>query len=260
MKRTLFFLRPLTRALMLTALGFSFAAQAFSQIPSSAVWPLPVVPPGTNPETIGTPRDEWVARVQGSLDQTKGRHFDLIFDGDSITDFWQGTGKAVWAAHYGALKAYDFGISADKVEHLLWRLQQGQVDGLDPKLVVLMIGTNNSGRDSVDQIAEGVSNVTAEYQKRCPNAHILLLAIFPRSPLATDPIRAKLAAINQKLSALQSDRVTYMDIGPKFLQADGTLTKEIMPDFLHPSAKGYEIWADAVQPIVDKYVPKAGTD
>lgn len=248
------------RALVVTALVGSFAATALCQIPSAAVWPLPIVAQGSNPETVGTPRDEWVSRVQSSLDQTKGKHFDLIFDGDSITDFWQGTGRAVWAAHYGALKAYDFGISADKVENLLWRLQQGQVDGLDPKLVVLMIGTNNSGRDSVDQIAEGVSNVTAEYVKRCPHAQILLLGIFPRSPLATDPIRAKTTAINQKISALQSDRVTYLDIGPKFLEADGTLTKEVMPDALHPSAKGYEIWADAIQSVVDKYVPKSGSD
>jgi len=246
----------MTRIFLLPALVLSFAVTSFSEIPSSAVWPLPVVPAGGNPATVATPRDEWVARVQGSLDQTSGKHFDLIFDGDSITDGWQGGGRSVWMDHYGSCKAFDFGISADKVENLLWRLQQGQVDGLDPKLVVLMIGTNNTGRDSVDQIAQGVSVVTAEYAKRCPHAQILLLAIFPRSPNATDPIRAKIAAINQKLSALQSDRVTFLDIGSKFLQPDGTLTKEIMPDFLHPSAKGYQIWADAIQPIVDKYLPK----
>jgi lysophospholipase L1-like esterase len=110
----------------------------------------------------------------------------------------------------------------------------------------------------VDQIAEGVANVTAEYQKRCPNAEILLLGIFPRSALPTDPIRAKIAAINKKISALQGGRVTYLDIGAKFLQPDGTLTKEIMPDFLHPSAKGYQIWADAIQAVVDQYAGKAG--
>ena len=251
---------PMTRIFLLTALVLAFAARAFAQIPASAVWPLPAVPAGTNPETIAAPRDEWVLRVQQSLDKTRGQHFDLIFDGDSITDFWQGTGKTVWAERYGSLKAFDFGISADKVEHLLWRLQQGQVDGLDPKLVVLMIGTNNSGRDSVDQIAQGISNVTAEYVKRCPHAQILLLAVFPRSPLPTDPIRAKITAINQKIASLQSDRVTYMDIGPKFLQPDGTLSKEIMPDALHPSTKGYQIWADAIQPVVDKYLSKQGSN
>jgi len=250
----------MTRVLLLLALVLAFAGRAFSEIPASAVWPPPVVPQGVNPETMAIPRNDWVARVQSTLDRTKGQHYDLLFDGDSITDFWQGAGKDVWMAHYGSLKTFDFGISADKVENLLWRLQQGQVDGIDPKLVVLMIGTNNAGRDSVDQIAQGVSAVTAEYLKRCPNAHLLLLGIFPRSPLATDPIRAKLAAVNQKIASLESDRVTFLDIGAKFLQPDGTLTKEIMPDFLHPSAKGYEIWADAIQPIVDKYVTKAGAN
>jgi lysophospholipase L1-like esterase len=241
---------------LLALLGVSFATAALAEIPASAIWPLPTPPAGANPATFAVPREEWVARVQQSLTQTKGQHFNIVFDGDSITDGWQGTGKTVWAAAYGPLKAVDFGISADKVENLLWRLQEGQVDGLDPKLVVLMIGTNNTGRDSVDQIAEGISVVTAEYVKRCPDAHVLLLAVFPRSPLPTDPIRAKIAAINKKLSALQSDRVTFLDIGEKFLQPDGTLSKEIMPDFLHPSAKGYQIWADAIQPVVDQYVGK----
>jgi lysophospholipase L1-like esterase len=243
------------RLLVLPAVILAVAASALADNISTDGWPLPTPPPGANPATFPVPREDWIARVQGFLDADKGKHFDLIFDGDSITDFWQRAGKAVWTERYGALNAVDFGISADKVEHLLWRLQHGQVDGLDPKLVVMMIGTNNTARDSVDQIAEGVSVVTAEYEKRCPNAHILLLAIFPRANLATDPLRAKIAAINTKLAALQSDRVTFLDIGSKFLTPDGTLTKEIMPDFLHPSEKGYEIWADAIQPIVDKYVP-----
>lgn len=245
---------PRMRFLLLPSVVLTFAATALSEIPSSAVWPLPVVPPGANPVTIATPRDEWVARVQQALNLTRGKQYDLIFDGDSITDGWQGKGKAVWMEHYGAIKAIDFGISADKVENLLWRLQQGQADGLDPKLVVLMIGTNNSALNTVDQIAEGISVVTAEYVKRCPHAHILLLGIFPRSPLPTDPIRGKIAAINKKIEALQSDRVEYLDIGSKFLQPDGTLTVEIMPDFLHPSEKGYEIWANAIQPVVDKWL------
>jgi len=243
------------RFLLIPALVLALAGTALAQIPAADVWPLPVVPAGANPDTIPTPRNDWVIRFEGFLDATKGKHFDLIFDGDSITDFWQRAGKDVWTQRYGALNAFDFGIAADKVENLLWRLDHGQVDGLDPKLVVLMIGTNNTARDSVDQIADGVSNVVAEYQKRCPNAHILLLAIFPRSAPATDPIRSKIADINKKLATLQSDRVTYLDIGAKFLQPDGTLTKEIMPDYLHPSAAGYQIWADAIQPVVDKYVP-----
>lgn len=237
-------------------IGASLAHTAFSAITPEAVWPMPTVPQGGNPATIAMPREEWVPRVQAMLDQTKGKHFDLVFDGDSITDFWKRAGSPVWAERYGSRNAVDFGISADKVENLLWRLKVGQVDGIDPKLVVLMIGTNNSARDSVDQISDGIGVVVSEYLARCPHAQLLLLGIFPRSPNASDPIRAKIAEINKKIAALQSDRVTFLDFGPKLLQPDGTLTKEIMPDFLHPSAKGYQIWADAIQPIVDKYVPE----
>ncbi len=244
------------RLLLYPFAALSLLTPALADIPASAVWPLPVVPSGVSPATIPTPRNDWVSRVQKTLTQTKGKQFDLVFDGDSITDYWQSKGKEVWTQHYGAFRAVDFGISADKVENLLWRLEQGQVDGLDPKLVVLMIGTNNSARDSVDEIVEGIKTVTAEYLKRCPHAHLLLLGIFPRSPKASEPIRAKLADINKKIATLQSDRVTFMDIGPKFLEPDGTLTAEIMPDFLHPSAKGYQIWADAIQPVVDQYIPK----
>ena len=228
-------------------------ASAHGDIPAEAVWPLPSPVPGANPALFAAPRMDWVQRVQLSLDRTRGKHFDIVFDGDSITDGWQGTGRAIWAEHYTMRNAVDFGISGDKVEHLLWRLKQGQVDGMDPRLVVMMIGTNNTGRDTADQIAEGIKAATADYLKRCPHAHLLLLAVFPRSEKATDPVRAKIATINQQIAMLAGDRVTFLDLGPKFLAADGTLPREIMPDFLHPSADGYKIWADAIQPIVEKY-------
>jgi len=230
-----------------------------SALALDATWPLPVPPAGTNPAIFPVQRQDWLAKFQGNIDRSKGTQIDLIFDGDSITDGWQITGKAVWTARYGALNAFDFGISGDRTEHLLWRLQQGQVDGLHPKLIVLMIGTNNAGRDTVDQIAEGIKAVVADYLKRCPEAHVLLLGVFPRSASPTDPLRAKIAAINQQIATLDDGkRVTYLDIGAKFLEADGTLTAAIMPDFLHPNAQGYQIWADAIQPVIDQYVPKPG--
>jgi len=237
-----------------TIFVLSLANAALSDIPSSAVWPEPVVPPGANATIIAAPRNEWIDRVQQTLNKTKGKHYDLIFDGDSITDNWQRVGAKVWAERYGKLNAFDFGIWADKIEHLLWRLQQGQVDGIDPKLVVLMIGTNNNG-DTVDNIVEGISNVAAEYVKRCPHAHVLLLGIFPRSERPDDRLRPKYTEINKKLAALASDRVIFLDIGAKFLEPDGSISREVMNDFLHPTAKGYQIWADAIQSVVDKYVP-----
>jgi lysophospholipase L1-like esterase len=223
-------------------------------------WPQPTPPPGTNPATFPLPRLDWIGHFLRNLDQARGKQIDLIFDGDSITDFWQGTGKAVWAQHYADLKAMDFGISGDQVQHVLWRIENGQLEGLQPKLVVLMIGTNNMPGTTFTsaQIAEGVKVLVAEYKKRCPEAHILLLGIFPRAELASDPLRAKIAETNGLIAALDDGKtVTYLNFNDKLLQPDGTLSREIMPDLLHPSAKGYEIWADAIQPVVDKYCPKS---
>lgn len=184
------------------------------------------------------------------------RPIELIFDGDSITDGWRGKGKAVWEANFANRRAFDFGISGDRTQHVLWRLSKGQLDGLDPKLVAIMIGTNNIRSHSAEQIAEGVATIVKEYQKRCPNAVILLQAVFPRGQNAQDSARAMIKDINQRISALgDGQKVIYVDFGDKFLQPDGTLSAEIMPDFLHPSAKGYEIWAEAIRPVVDKYCP-----
>jgi len=223
-------------------------------------WPQPTPPPGTNLATFPQPRLDWLDHFLKNIDNTRGKQIDLIFDGDSITDFWQGTGKAVWAQHYGTLKATDFGISGDQVQHVLWRIENGQLEGLQPKLVVLMIGTNNvpGNGQTAAQIAEGIKVLVAEYEKRCPDAHILLLGIFPRAATPTDPLRAKIAEINQQIATLDDGKqVTYLDFGSKLLQPDGTLSPAIMPDFLHPSAKGYEIWADAIQSVVDQYCPKS---
>ena len=242
----------MTRLLSLLALCALLASPALAD----KVYAPPVIPPGGNPTIVAASRDDWRARVQSNIDKVQGKPVDLVFDGDSITDFWQTKGRTVWDARYAKLNAADFGISADKVENLLWRLQHGQIDGLDPKLVVLMIGTNNSARDTPEQIAEGIKNVVAEYLQRAPHARILLLAVFPRSAKAEDPIRAKIAQINQLISTPSDPRVTYLDIGAKFLDAQGTLSPDIMPDMLHPSEKGYTIWADAIQSEIDKTFPK----
>jgi len=242
---------PLVAALLLTLTCWTYA------IDSTDLWPVPQPPPGTPRAIFPVPRMDWVSRFQGNLDKLKNGPYDLILDGDSITDFWQTTGKDVWKAHYGSIKMADFAISGDQVQHVLWRLQHGELAGQDPKLIMLMIGTNNGGEDP-KEIADGIKLLLTEYETRCPDAHILLLGVFPRVAAAKAPIRDWVAKINALISTYDDGkRVTYLDIGAKFLQPDGTLTADIMPDFLHPSAKGYEIWAGAIQPVIDKYFPPA---
>ena len=215
---------------------------------------LPSPPPaGTNPAAYPMPHNDWMTHFARNVARVRGKPVDFIFDGDSITDFWEGTGKAVYAKNYARRNVADFGISGDRTENVLWRLEHGQVDGLHPKLVALMIGTNNLGANTEEQIAEGITDIVKEYQKRCPGAVILLQAIFPRGEKADNPMRQRIKNINAALAKLgDGQKVIYMDFGDKFLEPDGTLTKDFMPDFLHPSAKGYEIWAQAIQPEVDK--------
>ena len=223
-------------------------------------WPQPQPAAGESWATTPQPRlDWWIARFESNVDKLKDGPYDLIFDGDSITDNWYNDpeSRKVWDQRYGALKALDLGIGGDQVQHVIWRAQNGSIAGQDPKLLVLMIGTNNINQNAVD-VAKGIKVLLDEYEKRCPDSHILLLGIFPRGASATDPARAWVASVNKIISTYGSDpRITYMDIGSKFLQPDGSITYDIMRDFLHPSPKGYVIWADAIQPMIDKYIPKS---
>jgi len=208
-------------------------------------------PQGKGPNTT-IPVEKDRNRHEEFLKVTKAGGVDLLFVGDSITDGWRGGGKAIWDKTFGPLKPANFGISGDRTEHVIWRMRNGELEGLAPKLVVIMIGTNNGG-DSAPDVALGIRTIISDIHERCPRAKFLLLGIFPRSE-KPDGARAKNEEVNKLISkftgALELGRVSYMDIGAKFLAADGTtLPKDIMPDFLHPNEKGYQIWADA---IIDK--------
>ncbi len=206
-----------------------------------------------NSATTPAPRDPgWVKRHDGFVEIAKKGGVDLLFLGDSITDGWRGGGREVWEKNYGSLKAANFGIGGDQTQHVLWRLQHGELDGIKPKLAVLMIGTNNLGGNTDEEIVDGIKAIVAELHKQTPDTKLLLLGIFPRGMKASDGARARIKHINSIIAKLDDDGKTikYLDIGDKFLEADGTLPKSIMPDSLHPNAKGYEIWAEAIGPTV----------
>ncbi len=175
---------------------------------------------------------------------------DLLFHGDSITDWWvQGdANKAVFDKYFGSIKTANFAVAGDTTQGVLWGLKNGEGQGFQPKAVMLMIGTNNAGTFSAPEIAEGVGAVVLEMRKDFPNAKILLLAIFPRS-LPGDPVRDKLSDVNKIISKLDDQRhVFYMDIGARFLDEKGVfLPDSFRADNLHPQAKGYDIWGAAVK-------------
>lgn len=222
---------------------------------------LPLSGLAENTATNPVPRDvKWVARHEGFVKQAKRGGIDVLFMGDSITDFWRNRGSNVWNEFYAPMHAANFGISADRTQHVLWRIEHGELDGIDPKVVVLMIGTNNTGkerdrktiRNTPPEVIEGVTAVVREIREKLPESKILLLAIFPRGEPG-DPQREQIKEINQSLARLDDGKmINYLDIGPKFLRPDGTLTRDIMPDLLHPSEKGYKIWAEAMQPTLDR--------
>jgi lysophospholipase L1-like esterase len=202
-----------------------------------------------NPAVTPAPRNDWIERHNGFVARARDGGVDVLFIGDSITDAWRGTGKDVWMERYAPLRAANFGIGGDRTEHLLWRLQNGELDGIKPKVAVLMIGTNNTRRDTAAQITEGVTAIVKEIRQRTPQTKILLLAIFPRGEKPDDPLRQKINEINPVIAKLHDGQnVHFLDINAKFLQPDGVLPASIMPDFLHPNAEGYRIWGDAMAP------------
>ncbi|HUB66944.1 MAG TPA: GDSL-type esterase/lipase family protein [Candidatus Methylacidiphilales bacterium] len=209
-----------------------------------------------NPAIIPAPRLDCLGYFQKNInDANRQSKIDLIFDGDSITNLWTTTGAKIWNNRYAKLNAFDFGISGDQTQNLLWRLRNGQVNGLHPKLVVLLIGTNNIS-NTPDQIAEGIKAILTEYRTRCPQATILLQGIFPRGHQPIDPFRAKIQTTNRIIASFaDGNKIIYADFGDKFLQPDGVLSGEIMGDYLHPTEKGYQIWANAIQPTIDRFFP-----
>jgi lysophospholipase L1-like esterase len=196
----------------------------------------------------------WQARHKAMNERIKKGNVDLIFLGDSITHGWEGKGgKEVWEKYYGKRNAVNLGIGGDRTQHVLWRLENGNIDGITPKLAVIMIGTNNSSQNSPEDIAAGIKAIVEKLRAKLPQTKVLVLGIFPRGVDDKDRQRLVNTKTNEIVSKLADDKnVYYLDIGPKFLDKDGKLTKEIMPDLLHLSAKGYTIWAESIEPTVAK--------
>lgn len=213
-----------------------------------------LLPNPANPAIAPTPREEiWWQGRQLTLNQraqtaAAGEGVDLVFMGDSITHGWEGGGKEVWQQYYSARKPLNLGIGGDRTQHVLWRLENGNLDGLQPKLCVLMIGTNNSNSDSGADIADGIMAILRKLRHEQPQMHILLLDIFPRGADAEDHLRKINDAANRLLQLVGDDpMIELFDLAPVYLQEDGTLPTSVMPDLLHPQEEGYQMWAAAIE-------------
>jgi lysophospholipase L1-like esterase len=187
--------------------------------------------------------------------EAKKGNIDLLFIGDSITQAWKSEGSGPWNERFAPLNAANFGLGGDKIEHVIWRLQNGNLDGIKPKVVVLLIGTNNVGRISSEDIAWGITAVVKEINTRLPESKVLLMGLFPRGETPEDKIRIQVREVNDIISKLDDGKqVFFTDIGSQMLLPNGQISKEYLPDLLHLSGKGYKLWAESIQPKIDKFM------
>lgn len=213
----------------------------------------------TTPVAAKTNGEKWwngnFNRIGADIEKMDGK-IDVVFVGDSITARWRGSEN--WEKHWGSYRAVNMGIGGDQTQHVLWRLQEGHLEGYQAKLFVVMIGTNNMwGRDADPaHAAAGVKAVIDLIQSKQPQARILLMSILPTGE-KNNPGREKRKAVNELISKYDGGQVEYVDVWDRYLEPDGTISKEVMGDFLHLAPRGYDIWAESIRDKVKEIVGEA---
>lgn len=258
MKKRLPLFLPLLAGLFALAV-----AQTPAPAPVPAPAPAPVAQPPLPDASVGLPKTgnaRFFQLHESFLARGKSGPIGVLFLGDSITEGWT-KAPHIWEHHFGPYQPANFGIGGDQTQHVIWRIENGELDGISPKVVVLMIGTNNSGRHTGAQIAAADKRIIELIRAKLPGTKILLHAIFPRGPrknkegvVTYDAIldaQKRMAAIteaNAELARLDDGQmVRFLDVNARFLGNDGTIPSIIMPDQLHPNAAGYQLWAEALQ-------------
>ena len=201
----------------------------------------------------------WLPRFDEKKALAAQGGYDIVFLGDSITHGWETRGAEVWAKNFaeGPYKALNCGFSGDRTEHVLWRLDHGQLADLKPRVFVLMIGTNNTGHRDVEtepptDTILGIQAVLGRLEQSYPEAKVILHPIFPRGATTNDPLRVRNDLVNREIRTFtDGKRVLWCDFNSRLLTPDGVLETSMAKDLLHPGATGYEIWAEALKPYLD---------
>ena len=205
------------------------------------------------PRTGKKAKSWWMPRHRAKIvERESAKRIDLLMVGDSITHGWERRGKKIWDEFYSDRNAFQIGFGGDQTEHVIWRLQNSEIDGINPKVAVVMIGTNNTREmRAAEDTAAGIERIVNEIHLRSPTTKVLLLGIFPRGATIEDEKRQRNAQINQLIKKLDDqERTWYLDIGDDFLDENGVLHKSVMADLLHPGESGYRIWAEAMEPLL----------
>lgn len=224
----------------------------------SPTWPATTADTRNDGNGIDSPW--WLDRFQEFSSITASGKAQVIFVGDSITQGWAGYGRETWSAEFAPMGAVNYGIGGEEAQHALWRLRNGELDGATPSLGVILLGSNNIAAHadhSPEEVAHGVALCVAEFQKRTPNAKVLVLGVLPREAGIVPELMPRITQTNQFLSKLADGKqVYYLDIGKAFLDADGHVNQELMPDRVHPNAQGYVVFAREIAPTIHKLLGK----
>lgn len=199
----------------------------------------------------------WMPRHEAKLDEEGRETADVLFVGDSIMHGWETMGKKVADQYFSNFSFYNIGFSGDRTENVLWRFNHGEIDGINPKLAVLMIGTNNTGhrQDSPECTARGVEMILNQLNEKLPDTEVILLAIFPRGETTGNELRQLNNAVNRRIKSFaDGEQVHFININSVFLDDDGNLSEDIMPDLLHPNEEGYKLWAEAMLPAIKQHM------
>ena len=216
--------------------------------------------PTNDPAKPERPNEEWrlrhgerVADVRSHADA-----LDILFIGDSITSGWIDIGKAIWEKEFVPHHAVNIGIAGSQTSHILWQFENGAIEGISPRVAVLMIGVNNvvaAPSQSAADIAGGVSTIVSRLREQLPHSQVLLLGTFPKDRSPMTPDRRKIQEINSRIAKLDDGKwIRFLDISSQLLDQDGQLTAEVSHDGVHLTVKGYEIWAAALRPVVRERV------
>ena len=192
------------------------------------------------------------------IEKVKGRTVDVVLLGDSIMHFWEWKHPESWAKFTAGRTALNLGYGGDRTQNVIWRIEHGELDGYEAKCVVLMIGTNNNSTDSTDpaNVAAAIEKIVGMIRQHQPRAKIVLHPIFPRGVSAASAKHAKARARNDKTNALlkafaeRDGKIVWIDFNSKLVDETGWVPASIMADQIHPTDAGYDLWMEALAPVL----------